>query len=135
MRRLWIDAICINQDNPKERGHQVQNTYLIYGRASSVVGWLGKASPGLDVAFDAISWVKQMNTDGHHKRSGSQLIDQFRQFKFAEMQWPKTTEIADPLCAPLSHQWFTRVWVVQKSALAKQLFMQCGYRIASWNDC
>jgi hypothetical protein len=43
-RRLWIDAICINQSDTLERNHQVKNMRLVYGTASSVVVWLGKAT-------------------------------------------------------------------------------------------
>jgi hypothetical protein len=38
---LWVDAICINQDSHKERGHQVQQMHHIYGSADRVLVWLG----------------------------------------------------------------------------------------------
>jgi hypothetical protein len=34
---LWIDAICINQDDIVERGHQVQLMGKIYSKASRVL--------------------------------------------------------------------------------------------------
>jgi hypothetical protein len=39
-RVLWIDAICVNQENLKERSHQVQRMGDIY-KAERVVVWLG----------------------------------------------------------------------------------------------
>lgn len=39
---LWIDAICINQTDEVERGHQVLNMHRIYGDAELVVVWLGE---------------------------------------------------------------------------------------------
>ena len=40
-RYLWADAICINQDDVSERGHQVSNMLKIYQNASLVLVWLG----------------------------------------------------------------------------------------------
>lgn len=38
--RLWVDAICINQQDTKERNHQVQLMKWIYMRANAVMVWL-----------------------------------------------------------------------------------------------
>jgi hypothetical protein len=35
-RYLWIDAICINQEDIGERNHQVEMMSTIYGQAKSV---------------------------------------------------------------------------------------------------
>lgn len=46
-RRLWIDAICINQMNDSEKTHQVGQMNLIYASAKQVIVWLGNAdAPG-----------------------------------------------------------------------------------------
>jgi hypothetical protein len=38
---LWIDALCIDQSNPKERNHQVQQMGRIFSSAVEVISWLG----------------------------------------------------------------------------------------------
>jgi hypothetical protein len=40
-RVLWIDAICINQSDLREKGHQVALMGQIYRDAQRVVVWLG----------------------------------------------------------------------------------------------
>lgn len=40
-RRIWIDAICINQESIIEKNHQVPLMVSIYESASLVVVWLG----------------------------------------------------------------------------------------------
>lgn len=40
-RYLWADAICINQEDIPERGHQVSNMLKIYQNASRLLVWLG----------------------------------------------------------------------------------------------
>jgi hypothetical protein len=42
-RRLWVDAICINQMSDKEKTHQVGQMNLIYKSAAHVLVWLGEA--------------------------------------------------------------------------------------------
>ncbi|KAK0669937.1 heterokaryon incompatibility protein-domain-containing protein [Cercophora samala] len=56
-RRLWIDAICINQKDKTERNHQVHHMGQIFKGASRVLAWLGPASSGTDKAFDLIRAV------------------------------------------------------------------------------
>ena len=38
---LWVDAICIDQDNLPERNEQVRNMGRIYANAATVLVWLG----------------------------------------------------------------------------------------------
>lgn len=40
-RTLWIDAICINQEDLDERSEQVVHMLQIYKNASRVIVWLG----------------------------------------------------------------------------------------------
>ncbi|KAL1610710.1 hypothetical protein SLS60_002380 [Paraconiothyrium brasiliense] len=44
-RRLWVDAICINQQDDEEKARQVANMAAIYQRAQSVVVYLGEHEP------------------------------------------------------------------------------------------
>lgn len=39
--RLWVDQICIDQDNKAEREQQVRLMSRIYSQAQRVVDWLG----------------------------------------------------------------------------------------------
>ncbi|KAK4460584.1 heterokaryon incompatibility protein-domain-containing protein [Cladorrhinum samala] len=50
-RTLWIDAICINQDDLAERAEQVGNMRDIYASAARVVIWLGLESDDSALAF------------------------------------------------------------------------------------
>lgn len=42
--RMWVDAICINQTDPVEKAHQVQQMRNIYESALHVSVWLGLAT-------------------------------------------------------------------------------------------
>lgn len=53
-RVLWIDAICINQDDVKERNHQVSFMSSLYSKAHCVIAWLG---PETETSHEAISFL------------------------------------------------------------------------------
>ncbi|KAL0940316.1 het domain-containing protein [Colletotrichum truncatum] len=50
-RRLWIDALCIDQSNLDERARQVQYMRLVYKHATRVIVWLGLKTVGTHEAF------------------------------------------------------------------------------------
>ena len=56
-RVLWVDAICINQDDNAEKSHQVNIMGSIYRRAERVLIWLGPSAEQSDVAFRYIERV------------------------------------------------------------------------------
>lgn len=53
-RHLWVDAICIDQDNDNEKAVQVWNMFMIYQGASRVIAWLGKAPENTQQALNTV---------------------------------------------------------------------------------
>ena len=53
-RWLWVDAICIDQGNIKERNHQVALMAKIYNNAESVDIWLGTGHQDIWLFLDLI---------------------------------------------------------------------------------
>jgi hypothetical protein len=47
-RRLWVDAVCINQRDNTEKGHQVALMAKIYKNADYVLVWLGESNEAID---------------------------------------------------------------------------------------
>jgi len=54
---LWADAICINQEDDKERGHQVMQMGDIYKSADEVLIWLGPSSHDIEHLFGLVSLI------------------------------------------------------------------------------
>ncbi len=74
-RILWVDAICINQNDINERGHQVGMMRDIYSQVPRVLVWLGEASKDLGAPLsyivDSISpWALEA-ASGPPSRPGS----------------------------------------------------------------
>ena len=51
---LWVDALCINQDDPDEKGAQVQRMATIFQEAQKVVAWLGPARDDTGTMFASL---------------------------------------------------------------------------------
>jgi hypothetical protein len=74
-RILWVDAICIDQSNSKERGHQVNQMRTIYTRADRVLIWLGPASDDAYVLLDSLKRLEQRSK---------------RNWSLEDKRWPET---------------------------------------------
>ncbi|KAE8443521.1 hypothetical protein EG329_001761 [Mollisiaceae sp. DMI_Dod_QoI] len=62
-RILWADAICINQNDPNEKVHQIRNMGDIYRKASSVCMWLGEEANDSDAAMELIDLHRTASLD------------------------------------------------------------------------
>ncbi|KAI1847418.1 hypothetical protein JX266_006643 [Neoarthrinium moseri] len=116
-RLLWIDAICIDQENTQERNHQVQMMSLIYTKASGVCVWLGEDDDDSNLA---IQFVKED-------------ILNFENFD-AVCSNKKNADKWRALLMLMQRPWFSRRWVVQEIALAQKATIYCGPDIIAWDD-
>jgi hypothetical protein len=109
-RTLWIDAVCINQNDHTEKNHQVSLMSDIYSRADRVVVFLGSEDHCSEVFdyFDAIS-IAVDNGSPLPTSNSSELLLAFRRL--------------------LLKPWWLRVWVIQEFALASNdPILGCGRR-------
>jgi len=114
-RYLWIDMICINQENIEEKNHQVEMMSYIYGCATRVCIWLGESSHSSQVALRFIDKeVLQLRN-----------FDSLTESKQAMSKWDALQEL-------MQRPWFSRRWVVQEIALAKKALIYCGKDRISW---
>ncbi|KAI4163993.1 MAG: hypothetical protein LQ342_002490 [Letrouitia transgressa] len=114
-RFLWIDQVCIDQDNSLEKNHQVEMMADIYGRATKVCIWLGDGDRSSKIALDFI------------KREVLQLQN-FDDLCGSEQASEKWSALLDLMQRP----WFSRRWVVQEVALAHRTVVYCGDDKISW---
>ncbi|KAH8204435.1 hypothetical protein TruAng_001351 [Truncatella angustata] len=109
---LWIDAICINQGDNKERSAQVKMMGRIYSNAATVFLWIGEADENSDVAFESMPAIAA-GGEGHNK----------------------ATDATFGFYSSLDGRpWFSRVWILQEMALATEdPIVACGGKRASWS--
>ncbi|KAK3340820.1 heterokaryon incompatibility protein-domain-containing protein, partial [Neurospora tetraspora] len=99
-RTIWIDAICINQEDQEEKGHQVQSMAKIYAKASRVIVWLGEEAAGSDQALEGIRIAAELSTRRLDNKAGILTL--------------------------LQRPWFRRIWVLQEVAAARHILIKCG---------
>ena len=51
---VWIDALCINQDDTREREQQIMLMRSIYQHAASLLIWLGEETGDSNLAMDLL---------------------------------------------------------------------------------
>ena len=116
-RRLWIDAVCIDQQNVDERSRQVQYMRLVYSRATRVIVWLGLKVPGLERAMDLAETIHEIRRSDRPDETTEavnkiELIQNVSMLAFATLTAEE--EAADHLRALLFRDFFSRSWCVQE---------------------
>jgi hypothetical protein len=118
---LWIDAICINQDNYQEKSTQIPLMGRIYSSAKSVLVWLGLSSDDSDTFFKsqyANGGIRITHSDaavGHDKM-------------------PLVVTNSHAINALYSREYWTRTWIVQEIVLASKIDIYCGDYSCSWES-
>ncbi|GAW17406.1 hypothetical protein ANO14919_068630 [Xylariales sp. No.14919] len=116
-RTIWVDSICIDQENPKERSHQVQMMSRIYTRAKKVCVWLGTDD---DDSNTAIKFIKEEVLELKN-------FDTICSDKRYTNKWRA-------LMMLMQRPWFSRRWMIQEISLARTAIMHCGAATIDWKD-
>ena len=125
---LWVDQICINQDDLQEKSQQVALMGTIYQRAWSTLVWLGEEADNSD---DAIDTLLNTKTALQYYQDGSAPnADDFERLFLPSSDSPKWQDLGKLMRRP----WFQRVWIIQEVVLSNQLIVLCGTKHISWAD-
>ncbi|PQE31850.1 hypothetical protein CJF32_00005154 [Rutstroemia sp. NJR-2017a WRK4] len=117
---IWIDAICIDQQNVAERNRQLPRMIDIYAAADMVVSWVGESDDASEVAIDVIS---ELQTPVLRLRD-----DDNWDVKDSE-NFPRQLAA---LYRFLLRPYFRRIWVCQELAVSSSPVLFCGHRTVQW---
>ena len=128
-RRLWIDQICINQEDLEERSAQVKAMSIIYKSAGRVLVWLGQESQtsnlGLQYAAELCGGL--LNFHGSYPGASVNGDDIGRRMKGSEAMLPEEGALQWTALRQLySRRWFRRLWIVQEVLLDSEVMIRCG---------
>jgi hypothetical protein len=118
-RPIWIDAICLNQQDQRELEVQVPIMCEIYSRACIVLVYLGSSKDDSDFAMTSIE-----NLRDRLKAIPDQIIpdDMLPELGIEAKGHRVWTAIEDLLACP----WFSRVWTFQEATIAEEIIFGCG---------
>jgi len=116
---FWVDAICIDQKNMAERLREIPRMKNIYSSANRVLGWLGPYLPDLPERRVAAVFSKAI--DIALNTSQEERFD-----SIIRPQHPIKSEVTDnfeeftkDFFAVIAIPWFSRVWIIQEAAAAR----------------
>jgi hypothetical protein len=95
-RIIWVDAICINQNDIQEKEHQIGFMAVVYAKASRVLVWLGESYDDSDYALDSIRCAGETS-----------------------ILPPNTEALQQSIVKLLNRPWFHRIWVGSQHAVVK----------------
>ncbi|KAI0014205.1 heterokaryon incompatibility protein-domain-containing protein [Xylariaceae sp. FL0662B] len=126
-RVLWVDAICIDQDDDDERGRQVRLMKQIFSQAQRVIVWLGQET------FDVRNVFPFRSLYGFVP--GPEGVALGRSYDFT-MDKMAAISLSDddlrPLINLMERPWFRRLWILQEVAFAREVLLYCGKKRSRW---
>jgi hypothetical protein len=143
-KSLWIDALCIDQQNEQEKNQQVQMMDTIYREANTVVAWLGAADDASKRAMETMKklskiaielGIQDLNQPAMHEidlERGRELIAKAGMAVLGSAAFHKgdVGHVVDFLQKP----YWNRLWIIQEVNLARDAIMVCGSDEISWGD-
>ncbi|KAJ4197095.1 hypothetical protein NW759_016358 [Fusarium solani] len=139
-RIAWADAICINQNDNVEKGHQVDLMGVIYDKARDVLVWLGPDTTGS--AEEAFRCIRTINKKIYTKTDMEEFIPTKEEMPWTYLAMKpegasEYTDITgnrygrrstlpsvlgangkDCIGKLFNLTWFSRVWILQEVGLA-----------------
>lgn len=135
-RTLWVDSICIDQDNDIEKGHQVRLMGRVYSSAQMVLITLGNDETRRKPAKEAASIISEVNQMVLRTLASPKCQDRdWDSFPFPPRNDPLLSDQRWESVAILVDQpWFNRGWVIQEAGLARDAKILWGSVEIPWID-
>ncbi|KAK8867293.1 hypothetical protein PGQ11_005871 [Apiospora arundinis] len=129
-RMLWVDSICIDQEDVEECSTQVKLMTNIYRAAKTVVMWLGEEEQNSQLAFDCISILARAYEESEKSEGGLKkelLQEATNAIQSKELVVQGWAELSRRSC-------FQRVWIFQEIILAgSRGLVMCGSLSSPWD--
>ncbi|KAH0559818.1 hypothetical protein GP486_003666 [Trichoglossum hirsutum] len=114
-RILWIDQLCISQDDVVERGQQVQLMEKIYRNAKRTVVWLGE-DDGNNETIDRLA--RELAGKPNNSLAGD--------YELVKSRINEGISVSQALTNLLNRRWFSRAWVYQEATVSESVEVMCG---------
>ncbi|KAI8626542.1 heterokaryon incompatibility protein-domain-containing protein [Xylariaceae sp. FL1651] len=138
---LWADALCINQQDDKEKSNLVQHMGEIFANAQRVYAWLGEVEKATPETSTQYLFTHLSDLGGlFWKHAGSVELNKCSLdldsiltknldavfAKFAQPPGPQGGFPTEEYSSFSARPYWSRIWVLQEVFLAKDLYYICG---------
>jgi hypothetical protein len=113
----WIDAICINQLDIRERNHQVKLMKLIYSKAAFVIAWLAPSEVDAGADSDEIRTGLEFMFRWHQRTLAKS--EHIYKIHFSRAHAIERNIVCNP--------YWSRMWIIQEVILARKIVFLYGY--------
>ncbi|KAF2108925.1 heterokaryon incompatibility protein-domain-containing protein [Lophiotrema nucula] len=120
---LWIDAICINQDDNEEKSRKIRMMRDIYQSAAIVIIWLGERDIDSYKAMETLFATAKIGKNPN-------LQENFKQELI--LHGLQQDGVLTALGKFFQRPWWNRVWVIQEAAVAQRAMFLCGDKPLDW---
>ena len=130
---VWVDAICINQENISERNQQVLLMAEIFRKAELVLAHLKEPAQSETESADwpAISLMNYLNRIWFFDSDYS--LKQDSEWERLKIPRPDEKLIWNTLILFWINPWFTRAWILQEAVMGKNVVLFFGDAMISIN--
>ncbi|KAK0302136.1 hypothetical protein LTR01_008933 [Friedmanniomyces endolithicus] len=130
-KRLWVDALCINQSDKCEQSEQVRRMDSVYRNATRVTIWLGEETGSTAEAFDLLEELRKSTRLPSHETSSSMTytydtLSVSTLPRHDEKRWRALERL-------LNNSWFSRTWVLQEATLNTCTWIHQGGHSVEWS--
>ncbi|KAI0189593.1 heterokaryon incompatibility protein-domain-containing protein, partial [Xylaria flabelliformis] len=133
---MWIDAVCIDQENLSERSVEVLHMRKIYQMARLVQIWLGPEKNDSELALKLINHFPSFDCEGGHSQPKPGSFTWMRSTDMEQMEHDlgnnKTRKMWLAVSYLFERAWWNRTWVVQEATIAKDIVFVCGNATIDW---
>ncbi|KAM0263718.1 hypothetical protein ACHAQJ_001032 [Trichoderma viride] len=139
--RIWVDALCINQDDVEERARQVAIMKDIYASAWHVTVWLGPEANNSNLAITAMQYLSLRMNDPdplqHIYRRVDRVNIEWGVFRYRQSYGKVIVKkaVIRAIYHLLTRPYWRRLWILQEVARGRRgLPVLCGSRCISLRD-
>jgi hypothetical protein len=133
--KLWIDMICINQENIPERETQVRKMKDIYASAWHVVIWLGVEADGSDLAMSTLRYLSRRHRQAPSSKHPDIISPPGWRVATSVRYTAFKRDVHVHLYRLLTRDYWYRLWILQEIALGRNdMPVLCGSSHINWSD-
>ncbi|KAI1749037.1 heterokaryon incompatibility protein-domain-containing protein [Xylaria castorea] len=135
---MWIDAVCIDQENLPERSAEVLHMRTIYQMARSVQIWLGPEKNDSGLALKLISHFSSSRWEEVRSQPNPAEFTWMNSTDMEQMEYDLHNSETRTMWLAVSRlferAWWNRTWVVQEATLANDIVFMCGNVTIDWRS-